>query len=206
MSSRDKILHVLRTARRYEPDTPRGEDIEVVPVEGDVVERFVAEAERNLARVVRCATWGEAWTKLSQELREREFKTALCWGANLFGDAGLMAALSQAGVSPIGAQGRADAQVGITAADAGIAATGSLVLRSRSGALRCASLLPPVHYAFLERDAIVRSIEVWLAQNRHTLADGANTMFISGPSRSGDIEMILTLGVHGPGEVTIFLI
>jgi len=170
-------------------------ELEVVRFEPgeDLVQRFKSEAQRNLAVV------HENEFALADLLVGR--KLAIAWE-----DPSILRALNDAGVALAARNQWGVADIGITGADAGIAATGSLILRSGPGRPRAASLLPPVHVAILHRERITQSIESWLAENGTSLSDSANTVFVSGPSRSGDIEMILTLGVHGPGEVHIVLV
>ena len=97
----------------------------------------------------------------------------------------------------------ANADIGITEADFAIADTGTLVLLSDSNKPRLVSALPPAHIAILERTNIVPDI--------HSLFLRINDVcscisFITGPSRTADIELNLTLGVHGPGKVAVIMI
>jgi L-lactate dehydrogenase complex protein LldG len=100
----------------------------------------------------------------------------------------------------------ADAELGLTGVDLAIAETGTLVVRSGAGRPRSTSLLPACHVAVFDRTALVESLgqagaflELW---HRDEHADaGAVTSFITGPSRTADIELTLTRGVHGPKEV-----
>jgi L-lactate dehydrogenase complex protein LldG len=66
-----------------------------------------------------------------------------------------------------------------------------------------------VHIVVVTLDQIVPRLEAWLAQQRAqglpTMHNAANICFISGPSRTGDIEMELILGVHGPGQVQVIV-
>ena len=85
------------------------------------------------------------------------------------------------------------------------------VLRSGSGRGRLASLIAPVHIAVLRRAQIVRGLGAALAllqeqHGRDLFVDSSNLTLISGPSRTGDIELTLTLGVHGPREIHVVLI
>ncbi|HKJ38120.1 MAG TPA: LUD domain-containing protein, partial [Anaerolineales bacterium] len=65
-----------------------------------------------------------------------------------------------------------------------------------------ASLLPDIHLAVLRESDIYPSLE-----NAIHLTQGTKSaVFITGPSRTGDIEMSHTIGVHGPGEVVVFLV
>ena len=101
----------------------------------------------------------------------------------------------------------ARAQVGVTGADLVLAETGTLILLSGSGRPRSTSLLPDVHVAVFGRDRLLESLEQVgiVLEALHADADhatsGAMINFITGPSRTADIELTLTRGVHGPKEV-----
>lgn len=100
------------------------------------------------------------------------------------------------------------ADVGITSADWLIAETGSLVLRARPGQERWASLLPPVHIAVIRRYQIIPDlIDVFQALRDHGLDQlTSHITLVTGPSKTGDIELQLTTGVHGPGHWHVVLI
>jgi L-lactate dehydrogenase complex protein LldG len=93
---------------------------------------------------------------------------------------------------------------GITGVEAAFAATGSLLMMAGPGTNRSASLLPFRHIALVPFSRLYRNFEEWLAERREagtlidTVRSRANLTLISGPSKSADIEMNLTLGVHGP--------
>lgn len=96
-------------------------------------------------------------------------------------------------------------EVGISTASAALAESGSVVLSSGSGRSRLASVIPGVHVVLVPTDRIYRSLSHWAAQiNPPSLP--ANLMVVSGPSRTGDIELTLTKGVHGPGEIHAVLL
>lgn len=69
-----------------------------------------------------------------------------------------------------------------------------------------ASLIPDVHVAFLRRSDIHRSLAHWAAEHGDVLSAHTNVVFITGPSRTGDIEMNLNIGVHGPKQVHVILV
>jgi len=95
------------------------------------------------------------------------------------------------------AQVASRAKAGITGVDAIISETGTLALYSKVSGDRVLSLIPPVHIVLLDGAPIYRSLEEFLAD-----ADPRETIqFISGPSRTADIEKMLVLGVHGPLRV-----
>jgi len=95
--------------------------------------------------------------------------------------------------------------VGVTAAQAGIAETGTLVLDSSLEQNRLVSLVPPVHVAILDASRIFRTLgETLSALQRGTELSPAITL-ITGPSRTADIELTLTIGVHGPQELYVII-
>jgi len=91
---------------------------------------------------------------------------------------------------------------GVTTAQWGIAETGTLVLESAREQSRLLSLVPPIHVAVLSTRCICDSLEDALA--RVSVASRAIT-FITGPSRTSDIELTLVVGVHGPQTVHVLL-
>ena len=121
----------------------------------------------------------------------------------------VVAALDAAGIdrSPAAFPQRAETDippVGLTGALAGIAATGSLVVPSGVGQPQTASLLPEMHLAVLRAADIVPDLAAALALP--AVKQAAMTSIITGPSRTADIEMTLTIGVHGPKRVVVFLV
>jgi L-lactate dehydrogenase complex protein LldG len=101
----------------------------------------------------------------------------------------------------------ADAEIGVTGADLAVAETGSLVLISGGGRPRSTSLLPACHVAVFGRGALVESLaqlgvflEAWHGGAGPPWKGGAINV-ITGPSRTADIELTLTRGVHGPKEL-----
>lgn len=95
----------------------------------------------------------------------------------------------------------ATADLGITGARAAVALTGSLVVDAARAGGRSVSLLPPVHLALVGVDAIVATPgESWRVMAGPL---SSNVVQITGPSRSADIELIITLGVHGPRALVV---
>jgi L-lactate dehydrogenase complex protein LldG len=91
---------------------------------------------------------------------------------------------------------------GVTTAQWGIAETGTLVLESARERSRLISLVPPIHVALLSTRCICDSLGDALA--RVSITSHAIT-FITGPSRTSDIELTLVVGVHGPQTVHVLL-
>lgn len=104
------------------------------------------------------------------------------------------------------------ADVGITGGNALIAETGSLMLVTNEGNADLATSLPPVHVAVVGIDKVVATLEDATATLKLLPRSGTGqkitsyVQFITGPSRSADIELTLAIGVHGPKEVHIVLL
>jgi L-lactate dehydrogenase complex protein LldG len=91
-------------------------------------------------------------------------------------------------------------------ADRGIAETGTIVLNCPSEELRLATMVSEFHVAVLPKSKIVANsydLESWMEGN---MMKGNYTAFITGPSRTADIERVLAIGVHGPLELHILLL
>ncbi|MEI6656689.1 MAG: LUD domain-containing protein [Verrucomicrobiota bacterium] len=89
-----------------------------------------------------------------------------------------------------------DYQFGITRASGAIAESGTLILDDVRTSHRLAALSPWVHVAVLERTEIHRTI----ADALTAMGDSPNIIWVTGPSKTADVEGILIEGVHGPGE------
>ena len=103
------------------------------------------------------------------------------------------------------------ATVGITGVEFALAETGSLVVTSLTEGAQLASLAPPVHVALYRRSQLVASLDEVLemlpvASHPDLALPGRSVVFITGTSRTADIEQILIRGVHGPGEVHAILV
>ena len=94
---------------------------------------------------------------------------------------------------------------GISACDALIAQTGSVLVSSRSAGGRALSVLPPHHVVLATRSQLLADLPSAFAflKSRYAPEYPSFFSFITGPSRTGDIERILVLGAHGPKKLTI---
>ncbi len=96
--------------------------------------------------------------------------------------------------------------IAFTYADHGIAETGTLVINCPSEELRLATMISEVHVAVLPKSKLVDNsydLESWMEGN---MMKGDYTAFITGASRTADIERVLAIGVHGPLELHILLL
>jgi L-lactate dehydrogenase complex protein LldG len=97
--------------------------------------------------------------------------------------------------------------LGLTMADFGIAETGTLVIDSSSEEVRLATMISEVHVAVLPKNRIREAAFELEEDLRQLMGATPNyTAFITGASRTADIERVLALGVHGPLELHILLL
>jgi len=96
------------------------------------------------------------------------------------------------------------AKVGISAMDWALADTGTLVQDATTPELRLVSTLPEVHIALISADTVLPDLKTLFA--RITPQGIPYLAFITGPSRTADIERVLTIGVHGPGKLVILIV
>ena len=103
------------------------------------------------------------------------------------------------------------ADLGVTGADYAVAETGSVIVSPRRGLSRLVSLVPPVHLALVRPQEVVDTLDdlFLLLRLKYRAQDGdmgSYLNFITGPSRTADIEQTLVVGVHGPKEVHLVLL
>lgn len=95
--------------------------------------------------------------------------------------------------------------VGVSTAQAAIADTGTLVLDAARERHRFVSLVPPVHIAIIDAASIFQTLSEALAFIHQGEGIGPTVTFITGPSRTADIELTLAIGVHGPQELFVIV-
>ena len=100
-----------------------------------------------------------------------------------------------------------ECDLGFTGAQFGVAETGTLVLLSSEERHRVASLVPPVHVALLEARDILPALGDALEAARRAQGGLPHVVtLITGPSRTGDIELTIVVGVHGPKELHVIVV
>lgn len=179
-------------------------------------------AEARMALINQLLTWKteEEESRKGQRLVTRQENSVLSWAPDALPVTGVAEALKDMGVQLVvptdlrSAESREAVRfirIGITGVEAAFASTGSILVASGAATNRVASLLPFRHIALIPVERLYPTIESWLQKQRagDTLVDflrgHANVALISGPSKSADIEMNLTLGVHGPKFVHAIL-
>jgi L-lactate dehydrogenase complex protein LldG len=214
MSARDDILASIRTGLRSAllPDAadahPGSSSVQATPGEAN---RFQAEVEALSGQVYRVSSPADAARQVAEIVQSAGADRVLSWSEEAIGITGLQEALHEAGIDwhepdeGVHPSAYKDFEVGLTGADAGLAEVGALVLESGPGRARSASMLPPVHVAILSVEYLYTDMAAYFAAHPDTIESGSNLVFIAGPSRTADIELTLTLGVHGPGEFHVVL-
>lgn len=191
----------------------------------DLVEQFTREIEALGMLVHTPSTEADANEKVFELVRPDAPADSganleiLAWGESEIPLRGLSGALDAAGIIRLDAELPADpaarrarlaalgnAAVGLTGTQAALADTGSLVLLSGPKRPRLASLLPPVHIAIVSKREIYATMADYFSAHPSAVREGSNLVFITGPSRTADIEQTLTLGVHGPRTVHVVLV
>jgi L-lactate dehydrogenase complex protein LldG len=214
MNERDQILQAIREGLKQAvlPDARPQRPVNHLPRAAATLDTFITELTRVAGQVIRVNTPQEAAQTVADLCVERGWLEALAWELDEIGCAGLGEALAKAGVRVLTTDTEprtlAHIPVGLTGAEAAIAESGTLVLRKRPRRSSLASLLPPVHVALLPASRIVADMVSYFEQVGDAAAlirDTSNLTFITGPSRTGDIEQVLTLGVHGPKELIVVL-
>jgi L-lactate dehydrogenase complex protein LldG len=180
-----------------------------------LVARFREAMTANAARVHGPFPAGDAGPAAARLAVERagERPVAVSTGDPLVARLELPAHLAGAGAAvltpddPAWRQALATAGAGVTGAAWGLAATGTVGLCCGPGSPRATSLVPPAHVCVVEVGDLVEDLAEALrrlAAEPSGLASGL--VWVSGPSRSADIELTLTLGVHGPASVDVVLV
>jgi L-lactate dehydrogenase complex protein LldG len=95
--------------------------------------------------------------------------------------------------------------VGFSVAQAGLAATGSLVVETGPDEPRMLSLVPPLSIVLLRRSTLLADFNAYV-QHRGDVAMPTNLLLISGPSKTADIQQTLAYGAHGPKELWVLLV
>ncbi len=216
----EAIRHRTRTGKykpTHAPDiawTPKAEPLERERIE-DPPARFLQELEALGGHGRRVESTREAREYVVSLAKEWDAKLLVRWDVEELETLGVDEPLGEAGIEVAvwrdlkdfrEVAGRAD--VGLSTAEWAIAETGSLVLASGPGQGRTVTLLPPVHVAVVPVERVLRTVPEAIEKYVGGEAGGlpSNVCFHTGPSRSGDIEMSLAIGVHGPGDVHVVLV
>ena len=176
----------------------------------DLLEQFVQALTALRGQVQIVDSEVEARTALLDILRRHEAQSVIGWAAAELPFSGLPEYLAEFDLEYWQLQrdsGRAaKAAVGISGAEALLATTGTVVVRSGPGRGRLPTVLAPVYVVLAREEQLLPNVEAWVAQAGEALGQRGNICFITGPSKTADIEMTLVQGVHGPGEVHVIVL
>ncbi len=206
MPAREHILHKVRTALGRSAGQPP-EPAPAVRLRVSMLDReqrIRLLLERFAGKTLRAASASEARDYVAAQVRGQR---AVASPAPLLAKLGILALPEVRAVAAGGVkQACAEADVGITSAEYGLADTGALVVLATSQEARLVSLLPPVHITVLPADRILASLDELFTALPDPGAVSSSMVLIGGPSRTADIEQILTLGVHGPREIHLVVL
>lgn len=222
-NSREEILHIVRKGLKntrsevldQERDfTAEAQEIQQLTKkkQNDLRSQFISEIQNVNTRVIEVSN-EEHISKLVLKLaKDKELKSFSIWESQFLKDLKIKEELKRAGLKLVTAKNKnriAASDIGITEVNYAIADTGTLVLLSNKNQPRSVSLLPPIHLAIVQPENLVRNIRdlfVMLKSELEQEQDITSCMtFITGPSRTADIELNLTLGVHGPKELYVVI-
>ena len=222
MSPRETILAKVRNAlHATQPEDARRKAVTdrlkraapgIIPARGQLPETarislFSAMAEKLSATVERVAGAGDVPKAVARYLRDRNLPASIRMGADkrLAG----MRWDRQRTLQVKSGASDGDDLAGVSHALAGIAETGTLVMVSGQANPTTINFLPEHHIVVVDAADIVGDLETALARVRKAYGKGKMPRalnFISGPSRSGDVEQKIVLGAHGPKALHIIVV
>jgi L-lactate utilization protein LutC len=186
-------------------------------IEEDLLVRLAAEIEAVGGHAHRVSDDNAARGALVGLLDQYAPRAALVWQHPLLDELGLASVLAEKGIArhdydnlaPLGRdecrRRMLAADVGISSADFAIAESGTLAVCSQAGQERAVSLLPLVHVAIVRREQVLADLfDLFERLGAGELQ--SSVVLITGPSKTGDIELTLTTGVHGPRQWHVILI
>ncbi|HVX10894.1 MAG TPA: lactate utilization protein [Pirellulales bacterium] len=215
-----RVREAARSGAKYRVDVePVPEDVGYCGAGDDPPSRLVAEVNAVGGQGLVVADRAAARAALAELLARYSPAKALCWRHPFLDALGLDELLASRNIAQIDhrvleaadhEQRRGEmlaADIGITSATVAIAETGTLAMASGPGTERVASLLPPIHIAVIGADQIVPDLFDFFAAMQESSSDmPSNWVLITGPSKTGDLELKLTTGVHGPGHWHVIVV
>lgn len=171
------------------------------PSSESMIDRFAKEV-RELGGSAICCNPTELAGRIVEIMHANQAKTIQAWDTG-FLPVGLVEELEKQGIT-VSQTADKEIKIGLTGALAGIAESGAIVLQSGARRPLTASLLPETHIAVLHLQDLHERLGQVLALPE--ISQASSTVIITGPSRTADIEMTLTIGVHGPRNLIVFVI
>ncbi len=212
-SAREEILGKVRASL----GRAQGSPVPPVPATGRVgprtaghqdaeIEQLFTEIGKLTGITRRLAGRDELRSALADLVNAEQVKKATLWTTPELQALDVAGTLTALGVELVSPQADmrlvAECELGVTGVDAALPETGTLLLRSSPERPRVVSLLPRVHLAILRPAALRADLHQAFAEVK---TDGY-CVLITGPSRTADIELTLTIGVHGPKSLYVWLL
>ncbi|MEJ5300611.1 MAG: lactate utilization protein [Thermodesulforhabdaceae bacterium] len=174
-----------------------------------LIETFINRAKAVQTEVLIAGALGDACEKLVSYLKETAIKHVVLSGFDSQVTDLILKRLSAEGIECFNGSVR-DCLPGflcsVTPGHAGISETGTIIIESTSENVRLASMLADHHIILLPVSALYGELpDVEPILEKMVKGDSLYVAFITGPSRTADIERVLTIGVHGPKRVTVIL-
>lgn len=216
-SERESMLQAIRKAvaagnHGIAPPHPQRNGVGRQGASSDPVEQFCQELAAAGGVAHRAVDAKAAADIVLSLIQARGARRVLFGSGEVLASLNLTEPLQRAGVAIVPAE-TADksevfaADLGVSGVDYLIAETGSIVMLTRPEQPRSLSLLPPIHVAVARREQIVEDLfDLFEEELAGQQALPAGVTIITGPSKTGDIELKLVTGVHGPGEVHAILL
>ncbi len=184
----------------------------------ELADRLCLELEAVGGVTHRASSLEEARAHITKVLRGAQARRIVRTRAPALEELGLDRAFFEAGIESFVCDLKADArevireaafsaEAGITAVDYGVAETGTLTLLARPAEGRAVSLVPPIHIGVLHaRDIVFELGELFERVGARDESLPSALTFVTGPSSTADIELVHTVGVHGPRELHLVLL
>src|ERR671925_1410197 len=204
------VIENIRRALGRTAQTPLGprptiyESRQSESIDSDI-ETFLNEIKK-LSGVGQRLSSSEIDSALKILVEEQNIRKATAWETPFLRQLGITEILNSLGVELVSPNANkhemALCDLGITEADFLLPETGTLVLRSSTEKPRAVSLLPRVHLAIVRPEILRADMHQVFAEAK----DSNYLVFITGPSRTADIELTVTLGVHGPKKLFVWIV
>ena len=169
------------------------------------VERFLDEIKK-LSGIGQKLSPADIVSAMGSLVTQQDIRRATAWETPYLRQLGVTEMLNSLGVELVSPKASkhdmALCDLGITEADYLLAETGTLVLKSSAQQPRAVSLLPRIHLAMVRTELLRADMHQVFSETK----ENHYLVFITGPSRTADIELTVTLGVHGPRNLYVWVI
>jgi L-lactate utilization protein LutC len=217
----DRVRHAVRAGQAHREPSRALPQAAVGPAPlPDLTDMLVDELRKAGTHAILVQSAADAAAAVAGVITRFAVRSAVVNADPLLDELGVVDCLRTAGVATLTSSELArfdesgrrtrlfEADLGVAAADWAIAETGSLVYAAAAMQVRSTSLLPPVHLAVVDCRRILPDLfdlPARMSRDARGTPECANVVVVTGPSKTGDIELRLTTGVHGPGELHVLV-